>query len=150
MSAAAILFYMKLLVANTDVSGSLGADIAAAAKQRAQHSSPHFHVSEVSALSLRNCSSEDEYFSRFIKLMRMRHGASTDDFEIQRAPGFMGAIKQRIRRFLWKLLAYQHDRMIFQQNLINEMIIHAIEFEVAERNKQLEKLTAELAEIKRG
>jgi hypothetical protein len=141
---------VKLLVANIDVSASLGADITAAARKRAEHASPRFHVPEVSALSLRDCGSENEYFSKFIKLLRMRHGASTDDFEIQRAPGVMGAIMQRVRRFLWKLLAYQHDRMIFQQNLINEMIIHAIEFEVAERNKELEKLKVELAGIKRG
>ena len=141
---------MRLVVANNDVTSSLGADIADAAQERAKHASPRFHVPEVSALLLRNCKNEGEYFATFVKLLRMRHGASTDDFEIQRAPGFIGGMMKAIRGFLWKLLRYQHDRMIFQQNLINEMLIHAVEFEVAQRNREISKLRAELAELRQN
>jgi hypothetical protein len=141
---------MKLVVADRDVTASLGADIANAAQERAKHASPRFHVPEVSALSLRNCKNEAEYFASFVKLLRMRHGASTDDFEIQRAPGFVGGMMKTVRGFLWKLLRYQHDRMIFQQNLINEMIIHAVEFEVAQQSREISKLRTELAELRQN
>lgn len=139
---------MKLRVANQDVTGTLGTDIARAATERATTRSPRFHVPEVSALSLRDCRDEAEYFRKFMHLMRLRHGAATHDFDIQRAPGLRGAVMQKIRCFLWKLLAYQHDRMIFQQNLINEMIIHSIEFETAQRDREIARLRAEVQELR--
>lgn len=135
---------MKIWISNQDVTDSLGRDVAVLAQQRSSTISPKFHDARVTALRLREARSESEYFATFMQLLRWRHGASSDPFEIPRKPGVMGAVTQSLRKFLWKILRYQHDRMVFQQNMINEMLIHAVEFEMAERQRRIDRLEGRL------
>jgi hypothetical protein len=136
---------MKLTLGSRDVTAELGAEISVIARRRAEGESPRFHDAGVTALGLRNAQNERQYSEMLLRLVRMRHGATTADFDIPRAPGPIGVILRPIRRFLWKLLRYQHDRMAFQQNLINEMLIHAFEFESARRDQEVASLYRELA-----
>lgn len=141
---------MKIWIGTEDVSESLGRDVAVLAGQRASLGSPRFHDPRVSALSLRECRSETEFLSRFMQHLRWRHGATAEPFDIPRRPGVIGAFLQVLRRFLWKLLRYQHDRMVFQQNMINEMIIHGLEFEMESSRQRISALESELARLKRN
>lgn len=136
---------MKIWVGNQDVTETLGRDVAVLAQQRSSTISPKFHDARVTALRLRESKSEAEFFETFMYLLRIRHGASTDAFDIPRRPGPFSGITQWLKKGLWKLLRYQHDRMTFQQNLINEMLIHAIEFEMGERQRRINELEGRLS-----
>jgi hypothetical protein len=98
---------------------------------------------ELSALSLRDAASEREFLDRFIDLTRRKHHADTFRIDVPRRPGMGGAALARVRQFLWKLLRYQHDRMAFQQNLINSQFAAAIEFQKDEA-RRVEGRVAEL------
>jgi len=54
---------------------------------------------------------------------------STESFPIPGKPGSTGTILRTIKGILWKLLRYQHDRMAFQQNAINELVISSFDFQ---------------------
>lgn len=82
-----------------------------------------------SAMSLLQSAHENDYQDRLISLLRMRRGMDTRDFEVPVRPGWIGRLQKPIRVFLWRLLKYQHDRMAFQQNMINEMLVSALEYE---------------------
>ena len=58
---------------------------------------------------------------------------------------------------LWKLFRYQHDRMAFQQNSINELVISSIDFQqtstrrhVDELEQRIQALEAEVAGRRKG
>jgi hypothetical protein len=141
---------MKIWISNEDVTETLGRDVAVLAQQRSSTTSPKFHDARVTALSLRESTTEGEYFENFMRLLRLRHGASADAFDIPRKPGPIGAVTQMVRKLLWKIFRYQHDRMTFQQNMINEMLIHALEFEMSERRSRIDALECEVARLKGG
>lgn len=128
---------MKLTVASQDRSADLGAEVAAAAQRRSLKP-PRMLSPGHSALALKTARTEREFLDKYIELVGLRHGAVTSDFDIPRKPGAVGALLAKVRGFLWKLLRYQHDRMAFQQNLINELLVDALAFERNEREK-LEK-----------
>jgi len=68
-------------------------------------------------------------------LLRYRDAFDTYDFDIPRKPGPVGSVMARVKKALWKLLRYQHDRIAFRQNLINSLFTNAVEFEMAERKR---------------
>jgi hypothetical protein len=133
---------MKITVAGEDRSGDLGSAVLEQAAALRAAGSAGALSPEHSALSLRQASDADEYLNRFIGLIRMRHGVRTTDYYIPRAPGLRGRVSLSLKTFLWKLLRHQHERIAFQQNLINELEINSAEF-------QRDRLKQEIAELKR-
>lgn len=132
---------MKITVAGKDRTAEIGQQIAADAARLKATCSIDSLSPEHSALLLKQAASRDDYTRRFIGLLRIRHGARTTDFYIPRGPGLKGKVAVALKSFLWKLLRYQHDRMAYQQNLINELAINALEF-------QQDQLSQELADLK--
>ena len=133
---------MNITVAGKDRSGDLGpAVLEQAAALRAAGSAGALSP-EHSALSLSRAADGDDYLDRFVDLIRMRHGVRTTDYYIPRAPGWRGRVSVALKTFLWKLLRHQHERIAFQQNLINELEINSAEF-------QRDLLKQEVAELKR-
>ena len=132
---------MKLSVAGKDRTADLGPEIAAEAARLKASASIGTLAPEHTALRLKRSKDLDDYVYHFIELLRMRHGVRTADYYIPRGPGLRGKVAVAVKTFLWKLLRYQHDRMSFQQNLVNELAIDALEFQP--------RLGRELAELDR-
>jgi hypothetical protein len=65
-------------------------------------------------------------------MIRRKSHVDTLKLDIARRPGFMGALMQRSRLFLWKLLRYQHNRIVTRQNLVNTQLTATLEFQLEE------------------
>ncbi|MGD9611943.1 MAG: hypothetical protein AB7V22_03490 [Kiritimatiellia bacterium] len=141
---------MHLTVAGKDRSADLGRQVAAAAARLQATASIGALAPEHSALSLRESSDGADYLRRLVGLLRLRHGLRTTDYYAPRAPGLRGRLSATLKKFLWKLLRYQHDRMAFQQNLVNELAIAALEFQQGHLDGELAELKARLAALERG
>jgi|APCry1669188910_1035180.scaffolds.fasta_scaffold62932_2 hypothetical protein len=142
---------MRLTVANSDVTDGLGQEVSSSARAmvaaKTRDELPIFLQVRDSVLSLRAAKNEADYLDRLTTLMLSRTGIGTLDFHIPRRPGFIGNCGAALKRFLWKLLRYQHDRVAFQQNCINIQLTAAIEFMRAEYEHKIEALERKVAEL---
>jgi len=118
---------MYLGIAGQDRSSDVGVDLS---RRAARHSGALSRWSPGdSALSLKTARDPDDYLDRYGRLLRLRFSVSTESFPIPGKPGSTGTILRTIKGVLWKLLRYQHDRMAFQQNTINELVISSVDFQ---------------------
>lgn len=84
---------------------------------------------------------------KFMELLRHKSQIDTLDFVIPRKPGFTGWMMQRLRRILWKLLRYQHDRMVTRQNRVNAWIISALESKTESLQIEVDELRDRLSRL---
>lgn len=140
---------MRLFIANKDRSNDIGRGIQEAADLRKRRGGPCFLPRQYSALSLKDARNDAEYLGIFVNLLRNRTGLDTEDFDIPRKPGPGGRFMAALRRFLWKLLRYQHDRMAFKQSVVNDLVAGHLEFEMAVRDSQIAALQDRLDELER-
>ena len=141
---------MKLLVAGRDRTADLGPDITAAAARLKASGSIAALSPEHSAQVLKDSADGDDFLRRFVGLLRLRHGVRTADYYIPRGPGLRGRLALALKTVLWKLLRYQHDRTAFQQNLINELAIDALEFQQERLDRELAELRQRVAGLEAG
>jgi hypothetical protein len=143
---------MKLSIAGQDKTNDLGQALRqqAEAMERGPDSRKLAPLPpEISALALARAQSEAEYMDHLIRLIRYRDAVDTLDFDIPRKPGLAGLIMTQFKAFLWKLLRYQHDRIVFRQNLINTQLTSALEFEFTQRQKETADLKRRVAELEK-
>ncbi|NLB60766.1 MAG: hypothetical protein GX806_06875 [Lentisphaerae bacterium] len=139
---------MKIFVANQNRTADLGAVIRQAVQTRQRGAQvPLLDPPALSALALARARSEAEYLKELLRLMPYRSAVNTLDFDIPRQPGVWGWIMSRLKAFFWKLLRYQHDRILFRQNLINETGVSALEYESALRQKNIAELDQRLRRL---
>ena len=134
----------KLQVAGKDRSDDLGREIAGAAA-RPDHGLARHIAYEMDVLGLRTAPCEEEYLDRHVKILRARNQVDPSSFAGSVSCGIM----DRIRRFLWKLLRYQHDWMSFRQNSINVQLSYELEFEKEDRKKQVAELERRIHELEK-
>ena len=118
---------MRLIVAGQDRTADIGAEISRRAARHQGALSPW--SAQDSALSLKASRDRADYLNRFGKLLRLRYAVSTESFPIPGKPGVAGSLMKKLKGVLWKLFRYQHDRMAFQQNVINELVISGLDFQ---------------------
>ena len=140
---------MNLTVAGKDRSGDLGRDVAAEAARLRASGTVGALSPEHSALALKAAADRADYLRRYLDLLRLRHGLRTADYYIPRGPGWRGRIAVALKTVLWKLLRYQHDRLAFQQNAVNELAIDALEFQRDETERDLADLKRRVADLER-
>ena len=138
---------MRVLIASQDRTETLGAQIRESACRRAAGGGPRFLHPEHSAMALKAAHDQADYLRIYNRLIGIRHGIQTASFAIPRKAGWGGAIAARIKEFLWKLLRYQHDHMVGQQNLVNELVIAGLEFEREEYRREIARLEARVARL---
>jgi len=80
----------------------------------------------------------------FLELLRHRSQIDTRPFQFPRKPGMLGTLMFQVRKILWKLLRYQHDRMSSRQNQVNAWMINAHEYQVAALNDKVEELRKQI------
>jgi len=141
---------MFIRIAGQDRSADIGVELASRA---ARHQGALSRWSpDDSALSLMTARDPGDYLDRFCRLLRLRYTVSTEAFPIPGKSGTVGTLMRKFKSILWKLLRYQHDRMAFQQNAINELVISSVDFQraasqqsMAALEQRIQSLEAELA-----
>ncbi len=143
---------MKLVVAGSDCTEKLGpalrreaADMARGGRRR----TPPRIAPAIGALALREARTEAAFLGEWRRLLRYRDGVDTLAFEIPRRPSPAGWLLAGFKRLLWTLLRYQHDRIVFRQNLINHALVSSLEFEAEARDAALEALARRVADLER-
>ncbi len=140
---------MRLTIAGQDRSSDIGATLERQAR-RHQGTLSRWSPGD-SALSLKHSRNTLDYLNRYARLMRLRYAVSTESFPVPGKPGAAGSLLRKLKGFLWKLLRYQHDRMAFQQNSINELVISAADFQqarIADLEQRILQLEADLASLR--
>jgi len=138
---------MKLRVADRDRSSDLGGEVREAARRHRDAGGPRFRAPEHSALALKQARTEAEYHDRFLELLKIRPDLDTSPFDAPGRPGFAGRLASGVRRLLWRVLRYQHDRMAFQQSGMTRLLIHTLECEKADREKEIARLEKRIEEL---
>ncbi len=138
---------MKILINNEDRTGELEPRIRDALQTRNTHKGPDEIAPEIAALSLREAGSEADYQERLIRLIRYRNNVDTLPFDIPNRGGLRGRCMVLVKRVLWKLLRYQHNHIIFRQNLINALYSSTLEFEREQRLAEITRLEARIKEL---
>ena len=141
---------MNITVAGKDRAGELGRTLAEEGARLKSAGSIGALAPQHCALALKEFTDRDDYMRRFIGLLQLRHGVRTADFYIPRGPGLRGRVALAVKTFLWKLLRYQHDRITFQQNLINELTLDALEFQQDRLGRELAELRQRVAGLESG
>jgi hypothetical protein len=138
---------MKLVVNGQDRAADLGAELAAAARQRPAGPKPGQIPEAISALHLRSAASEADYFADFLRLLRYRDNVDTLPFEIPHKPGWAGRLTAKFKAVLWRLLRYQHDRITDRQNLINHLYSSALEFQQRQHAQEIRDLQSRISDL---
>ena len=133
---------MKLVIAGQDCSADLGATLTTAARARPIGTKPAQIPETLSALRLHDVTNESDYLAELLRLLRYRDNVDTLPFDIPRKPGLAGSLAARFKARLWKLLRYQHDRVTFRQNLINNLYSSTLEFQQREIHKLRQQVAA--------
>jgi hypothetical protein len=139
---------MKLRIAGRDESATLGRQIEAAAAQRPDPAGLGPLLDREAPVLTDGWRGDAATFAdRHIALMQVRQAVDTGEFAASTRAGMLGVAMGWVRRFLWKLLRYQHDWVTFRQSAINEQLLHALVLERqarADRDRDLERRLAAL------
>jgi hypothetical protein len=138
---------MRVFIASQDRTETIGTQIRESARRRADGGGPRFLAPEHSAIALKAAHDQADYLRIYSRLIGIRHGIQTADFAIPRQAGWAGTFSARIKELLWKLLRYQHDRIVGQQNLVNELIMSGLEFEREECRREMARLAERVARL---
>lgn len=136
---------MKVWVNGRDRTADIGEAICESALAREKRGPVPNKISpDLSAMMLRNAQDDVEYRREFLRLLRYRDNVDTLDFSIPRKPGLLGALSARFKSLLWRMLRYQHDRISFRQNLINNCYTGLFEMEIQQRDKEIAGLRSRI------
>ena len=97
--------------------------------------------------ALRDAPSERLELDRWLALLRAHGSIRTEDFAIPARPGAAGRVMGGLKRGLWKLLRYQHERTAVQQNAVNFQLALALESVLKEQRLENDALRARLAAL---
>lgn len=136
---------MKIVIANQDRTAEWEPLLQSGADRLVATHALEALPPELSALSLREARSESEFLDRWITLARRKSHVDTLEFDLPRRAGVVGALLQRVRLLLWKVLRYQHNRVVSRQNLVNSHLVAAVEFQADE----IRRLQARLDDLER-
>ncbi len=141
---------MKIVINSKDRTDELKALIDTGIQGHDDEPHPVEVPSEINALALREAQTESEYQEIFTRLMRYRDNVDTMPFDIPHRGGLRGRCSVWLKRKLWTLLRYQHDRITFRQNLVNSLYSSALEYERDQRRSDIERLESRIAELEKG
>lgn len=108
-----------------------------------------FWPAHLSALRLREASSEGAYDLIFADLLRYRRHVDTQAVAPEPRPGLRGRLAAGLHRLLWRLMRFQHERLFFRQNLINSHLAALAEFQARHQAEMLADMSARLDALER-
>lgn len=108
-------------------------------------------------LALRDCVSEREFLKQLFWLMQTAPQTHTGAFDVPGHRGWTGRMLIFARKCLWRIFRYQHDRMAFQQNAVNQQLTSAIRYlehlhtrEMEEASLQIKDISARLEKLEKN
>lgn len=84
---------------------------------------------------------------KFLEMLRHKSQIDTQTFTMPRKPGLWGGLMAAVRKLLWKILRYQHDRMSIRQNRVNSWIISLVESRTESIQADMNQLQKRLAKL---
>lgn len=120
---------MKIQIAGKDRTEELRPALQAEAAERTRNPRCLFLPWYFHALSLGDQKSAPSFYDRYLELLRYKNHVNTVVFDIPSGRGPLARPWVLFKKILWKLLRYQHERMMFRQNLINSHLTSALEFQ---------------------
>lgn len=102
------------------------------------------------ALSLATAKDEEDFLAKYFVQMRSKHQIATADCLLPRRRGLLGWCASLWQRFFWRLCRYQHDAMARQQNNVNTLLAHAVDFSHESLKREMAELRAELEKLKQN
>jgi len=84
---------------------------------------------------------------KFLEMLRHKSQIDTQTFTMPRKPGLWGGLMVAVRKLLWKILRYQHDRMSIRQNRVNSWIISLVESRTESIQADMNQLQKRLAKL---
>lgn len=130
---------MKIIIANKDRTDDLGpalkADADAAMADPLLAPLPW----SLHSLSLRDAKNEREFLDRWTALARVKSNVSLI-YNSPMKPGLVGQAMWFFRGAMWRILRYQHGRVMFRQNLINSQVAATLEFQQDEIRRLRQRL----------
>ena len=82
-----------------------------------------------------------------LDLLHHRQTVDLNQFRTPGAPGLRGRLLHRLRQLLWTVFRYQHEWSTFKQNSINTQLTYALEFEQAERQREVQALNKRIDQL---
>lgn len=137
---------MTISVNGSDVTDVVGANLKMVAGMRdgAKASDGLRMGSEV--LELAESPSEGVFAGRHLELLR--HSCYVDNDKFTFSSGSAGGIGRLVRMIGWKVLRPVLDWISHKQNNINAQIVHAMELEKKERDRQVARLQSAIDELR--
>lgn len=131
---------MELRINSEDRSGDLGRQLADTASGRCACSYKYLVEMQKPVVGLTGSARKGRLADEHMRLVRSGLEVDPSRFELSGGRGFLGGMKVRFRRFLWRLLSYQHNWMAFRQNAVNTQLYYLIEFERSEHQRKVQEL----------
>ena len=136
----------QILIDGHDRTAEFAKSMAAAVQAMEQRKDSVFLPPHLSALRLREARSGAELGSLYADILRYRCHVDPSAFFLPPPRTLRQRAMNLLRRLLWKVLRYQHERMFFRQNLINSHLTGLLDLQA----RELQALRGELAELRRG
>ncbi len=136
----------QILIGGRDQTADFAVPMAAAVQAMEQRKDSVFLPPHMSALRLREARSGAELVSLYADILRYRHHIDPSALDLPPPRNLRQRAMNLIRRLLWKVLRYQHERMFFRQNLVNSHLTGLLDLQA----RELQALRVELAELRRG
>lgn len=137
---------LKISVAGKDVTSEVSDNLKHISETRTDTAVGADRGKEV--LEMKDADSEEQLAGKHLELIRSSSYVDTSRFEF--SGGAMGSMMRVVRRLLWKMLRPAFDWIVHKQNNINAQLIHALELEKNERDRQIAELKAEIKGTKAG
>ncbi len=138
---------MLVTVAGQDCTQSLGAEIAAAARNLNAPGIRDRIAGESAILELGTTANESEFLDRHLTLFGNRTQVALADFNLPNSGKGLGRIAGLIRGVLWRLMRHPHDWTVFHQNTINLQAVRTLELEVRLRRREASELRKRLTAL---
>ena len=104
-------------------------------------------VARAERMNLANLNSEDEFLSFYLECLRDASVVDINDFEIIERRAHLGRLLVALKRSLWKLLKFYTYRLWSQQNLVNGLLVSAVDSLESRNRDRIGKLEARIAEL---
>lgn len=137
---------MTILVAGRDRSADISAEIQRAAA-RLPEPRPVLCGAGDSALSLSKARTPHEYHAILCRLLRVRHGIYTGNGALALRGRNKGLFRGLLGRLAMRVLAYEHEWIAYQQGLVNELVINALDLERAAMESHRLEMDNKLLEL---
>ncbi len=129
-----------LTVAGRDRSGDLGRDICAAAKALDDPGLQKSFDDGAVITALGSAENENDFIERHLEVFGQRTQLDFGKCRLPATSGIAGRIIGVVRKFVWRLLRFAFEWMVFRQNVVNEQQAIALEHEVSLRKRENEEL----------